>query len=457
MKKFRIITMIITVLIICLSLSSCDITIGSVDALMRPPKLSGDSSLLQVAFDQTLGNKDAVVMKTPVSGDNRSSFLFFDMDNDGSDEAFVFYSDPSVDEMAKVGIFKKIKDRWELVSSIKGQGEDIYEVNFADINGDNVFELILCWIYTTDAENNAQNVISVASERIMTVYKYSENATTLLKTESFSKLLVEDFNNDGSDDLLLVNINLSNIENRTTARLLSFNEKYTIMRDTVVAISGFLDVFNMTTDTVNIDNKEHTRIYIDGIITETAAITEVIDIEHENFELTLPLYQNNISDKPVTLRDSRISSVDIDNDGVVEIPTLENLPCGERISDDTENPIPLNLTVWSELSDDLIKTDFKCIFNSTYGYMFIFSQEWIGNITAVYNSDTALLKFHLLNDGAVGDTVFMIKAFSELNWYDDHKQFEKISSSGALVYGYFYIANETVSVDDIKNNFVIIN
>lgn len=457
MKKFKKFSMIIFILIICLSFSSCDITLGSVDSLMRPPKLSGDSSLLQVAFEETLGKSDTVVMKTAVSGDNRSSFMFFDMDNDNVDEAFVFYSDTAVDEMAKVGIFKKVNDKWEVVSSIKGQGEDIYEVNFADINGDNVFELVLSWIYTTDAENSPQNVISVASERIMTVYKYSQNSITLLKTETFSKLLVDDFNGDGSDELLLVNIDLLNTENRTTARLLSFDENYVITRDVDITVSGLLEVFNIITDTVKIDGREHTRIYIDGIITETAAITEVIDIDHATFEISLPLYENNISDNPVTLRDSRISSADIDNDGVVEIPTLEGLTCGERISDDTEKPIPLNLTVWSELSDNLIENDFKCIFNSTYGYMFVFEDEWIDRLTVVYNSDTALMKFYLLEDGAVGDTLFMIRAFSELKWDDGHEDFEKLSASGALVYGYYYIDNEFVNTDDIKNNFVIIN
>ncbi len=460
MKKLKKFAIVILVFVLCLSLSSCNISIGSVDALMRPPKLSGDNSLLQVAFERTLGKSDTVVMKTAVSGDNRSSFMFFDLDNDNVDEAFVFYSDPAVDEMAKVGIFKKIENEWELVSSIKGQGEDIYEVNFADINGDDTFELILCWLYTTDAENNAQNVISVASERIMTVYKYSENSTTLLKTETFSKLLVDDFNGDGSDDLLLVNIDLLNTENRTTARFLSFDENYVITLDTIVAISGLLEVFNMTVDTVKVDSQDHTRIYIDGTITESAAITEVIEIDHSTFEFSLPLYENNISGKPVTLRDSRTSSVDIDNDGIVEIPTLENLPYGERISDDTEKPIPLNLTVWSELSDDsdsLIETDFKCILNSTYGYMFVFANEWTDRITAVYNSDTALLKFYLLEDGAVGDALFMLRAFSELKWDDEHGDYEKISASGALIYGYFYIDNELINADDIKNNFVIIN
>jgi hypothetical protein len=220
-----------------------------------------------------------------------------------------------------------------------------------------------------------------------------------------------------------------------------------------------IDVLNIVTDKISIEDSMHTRVYIDGSITETAVITEVIDIEHETFEISLPLYENNKSEKPVTIRDSRTYSTDIDNDGLVEIPTLETLKGGKRITDDVEGYSNLNLTVWSKLDSDYnFEPEFKSLLNTTYGYMFIFPDEWIDSITAVYNNSTALLSFYILNDNeTIGTELFSILPFSELKWNDNHNSYSKISSHGALIYGYRLHSNSYVSKDDIIDNFIIID
>ena len=48
----------------------------------------------------------------------------------------VFYSDLSEGNLACVSIFKNNDNNWSFVSKIKCKSEEIYEVNFADINGD---------------------------------------------------------------------------------------------------------------------------------------------------------------------------------------------------------------------------------------------------------------------------------------------------------------------------------
>ena len=70
MKKISVLFLVV---IICCFFSGCNINISSVDVLMRPPKLSGENSLLQKTFESTVGDSGSIVMKTPVSGDNRSS------------------------------------------------------------------------------------------------------------------------------------------------------------------------------------------------------------------------------------------------------------------------------------------------------------------------------------------------------------------------------------------------
>ena len=335
---------IIIILVICLSLSGCNYSIVSVDNLMRPPKLSGESSELQKAFEKTLENPQDVIMKNSISGDNRSSFLFYDLDNDKQSEAFVLYSEPETSELAFCSVFKKVDNEWVKVQSIKGRGEEIYEIDFADVNGDDIFEIVISWIFSSDNQRTISNSFSYMGNRVLTLYSYSGNNLTLMKSEYFTNLYIADFNNDDSDELLLININLTSNENRTIARIIEFAEDYSIIMDDSFTLTNMLEIHNIVTDSQN----GKTRIFIDGLVSENAFITEVLDINHENFKITLPLYELNTSDNPITIRTSQVLCKDIDNDGIIEIPTLEILGKSTNLTNDNIEVAPLFLTILSQ-------------------------------------------------------------------------------------------------------------
>lgn len=455
MKK---IIAIIVVAVVCLTLSGCDFNIASVDSLMRPPKLSGDSSLLQEAFENSVNYSESVIMKTPMSGDNRSSYLFYDLDNDEIQEAFVFYSDPAVEDMAYVSTFKKIDGNWSCVSNIKGRGADIYEVNFADINGDGVMELVISWNSTSQVELANFSDFGSSRNRTMTIYSYNGSALTLIKTEVFTKAFVDDLNGDNADELFVLNIDLSNQTKSTVGRIISFNSAYEVVNEEEFTMAGMLEILNIVTDNYISEDVVHTRLYVDGLISETGVLTEIIDIAHSDFAINLPLYESNISESPFTLRDVRTSSQDIDNDGIVEIPTLETLTSGTSISGESDEAMPLNLTVWSELKENTVVSDFKCLLNSTYGYMFVFPEESIGEMTVVYNTDTTTLTFHSLDEnGTLGSELFSVRAFSKLNWDENDFGYTKLDEKGAYVYGYLMLDNANAAgiIDYITENFVI--
>ncbi len=455
MKK---IIAILLITVVCLTLSGCDFNIASVDSLMRPPKLSGDSSLLQEAFENSVNYSESVIMKTPMSGDNRSSYLFYDLDNDETQEAFVFYSDPAVEDVAYVSAFKKIDGNWSCVSNIKGRGEDVYEVSFADINGDGIKEIVISWNSTSQVELANFSDFGSSRNRTMTIYSYNGSSFTLIKTEVFTKAFIDDLNGDNADELFVLNIDLSNQTKNTVGRIISFNSAYKVVNEEEFTITGMLEILNVVTDNYISNDEVHTRLYIDGLISETGVLTEVIDITHSDFAIKLPLYESNVSEAPLTLRDVRTNSRDIDNDGIVEIPTLETLVSGTSISSASADAMPLNLTVWSELKDGLIVADFKCLLNSTYGYMFVFPEDSVGKVTVVYNTDTTTLTFYSLDEnGTIGGELFSIRAFSKLNWDENDFGYTKLDENGAYVYGYMMLNTENTEsiIEYITENFVV--
>lgn len=458
MKK---IIAIIVCIVICLSFAGCNINISSVDILMRPPKLSGENSLLQQTFETTVGDSESIVMKTPISGDNRSSYLLYDLDNDSISEALVLYADPTKDTLAYISVFKFINEKWSFVSTIKGRSEEVYSVDFADVNGDGESEILISWASSSLPTDLLSNTgLGSINDKTLSIYSYNGSSTTLLKNETYTKLLVEDINNDKADELFIININLSNQEKVTWGRIVSFDSKYSIDQDVKFNLTGMLDVFNIVCDTYMIDNKLHSRVYVDGSISETGIITEIIDISHNTFEVTLPFYESNISAQPFTLRDVRVLSQDFDNDGIIEVPTLEKLSGGIRISDDSENKNSLNLTVWSEVDNNKLVVDTKCLLNGTYGYMFIFPDEWIGNITAVYNEKNATITFYSIDSNeTLINPLFSLRATFELEWEENDNSYTKFDENSVYIYGYIITdeINKDIYIDTIEKNFILVN
>ncbi len=456
MKKIIAFFLIVAV---CLSLTSCNLNISSVENLMRPPKLSGESRLLQNAFEKSVHDFDGVVMKTPISGDNRSSYILFDLENDGNQEAIVFYSEPSVNTYANASVFKFVNNNWEFVSKINGKGEEIYEVSFADINHDGNYEIFLSWSGIGVIEKSNSSDFGSGNNRVLTVYSCDGESTSLLTTETYTNLFIDDLNNDKNDEIVLFKINLSDSEKRTTARIMSFYEDYSIKHDEQLVLSGFLEINNIVTDVIENNNESHTRIFVDGAISEIGVITEIIDITHNNFNIKLPLYEQNQSQHPSTLRDSRVYSRDIDNDGIVEIPTNEVLPYGTRISKNSDERKELSLTVWSEFSNYSMKTDFKCLLNSSYNYLLKIPEGSLSKLTAVYDENDLGLTFYSLNrNGTYKEELFSVKIFLTVEWQESHSNYIKLGENDVFTYGYsiFDDDSEETYKKFIRDNFYII-
>ncbi len=433
----------ILILVLCLSLTGCELNITSIESLMRPPKLSGESSLLQKAFEKSVVDVNGVVMKTPISGENRSSYLFFDMEHDDVQEAIVFYSEPLNDVVACANIFKFVDNEWKFVSRIKGKGEEVFEVNFSDINGDGIFEILLSWTGTGNIEKNGTSDFGLGNSRVLTIYSCDGATTTLLKTEQYTNLFIEDLNSNNTDEIVLFKINLNDVDKRTTARILRFKEDYSVQYDNDLVLSGLLEINNIVTDIVEVDGNKKTRMFIDGAVSEIGIITEIIEISHKTFEINLPLYSQNQSQQPKTLRDSRVYSQDVDGDGLVEIPTVEALPYGTRISNKSNEWQALNLTVWLEFKDKDVVVDSKCFYNSTYGYRFIMPSNYEKNLTATYNENNLTFTFYYVNeDGTYKNEYFAIKVFLKPDWEKNHYGYTKWDENDLFVYGYIIFDDE---------------
>lgn len=450
-KKFFALTALLICMCICFS--GCDFSFLPANKLIRPPKLSGESSFLQQAFEKTLGN-EFIQMKTPIKGENRSSYVIFDIDKDGHDDGLVFYSDPTVDEFARVAVFKHDGSEWKNVSLIVGLAEEIYEVGFNDINGDGKFELFISWT-TLNPDSSSNETLTLVGNRILTLYKFGNSAMTLLKTEDFTKLYVSDFDGDGADDIFLSTVSISNDSNKTTGRIIAFNSDCSVKLDESFSLIGMLDIVSIASDFVTAGEKGYTRIYVDGILSEAAYVTDVIQYSVSDGKISLPFHGHASGELPITARSNKVYSYDINSDGVVEIPALQELPFSKRIDNNTEfKTNSLNLVVWSRLEDQKTVPVLKTLYNKANNYYFIFEEEWMSKITAVYNANSSLLVFYSVENGVISDKLFSVMTFSRADWNENKYGFDLLFDGDAYIYGYKYEQNVYISKQEIKDNFV---
>lgn len=424
---------IFLVFAICLSFTACEYGFSSVESLMRPPKLSGEDRALQDSFEATVSKYEDVVMETPISGKYRSSYILFDIDNDDKEEAIVLYSVPAEDNFVIAEIFKYSNDNWLNVSQIKGNSEEIYEVNFADVNGDGCYEIFLSWNGEPTEEKNVDTRFN--STRTLMIYSYDGVKTDLILTEPYTNLFTLDLNNNSADEILIFKINLSDIENRTTVRLISFNNNYSIYYNKVTKITGMIEINNILNDRVDYANKSISRIFVDGAVNEHEIITEIIEINEKNFNISLPLYNDNCTKQPRTLRKANINCIDVGKDGDIEIPITEVFPYAQQVSEGKKGP--MNLVVWLEYSSKGLSVEYKTLLNTKFGLVIFIPEDYIGNVSVVYDEDNFNLTFYSIDsDGTFKNALFSFRIFTIPDWEENNYSYVMLYENDIYVYSY---------------------
>jgi hypothetical protein len=420
-------------MLICLSFSSCENVFLSVENLMRPPKLSGEDSVLQAAFESSVSEYEGIVMKTPFSGNYRSSYVLFDIDNDEKEEAFVLYSVPAKSNFFIAKIFEFFDGEWFNTTQIHGNSSEIYEINFADINGDGCNEILLSSIISPDDEEIINSNFNLSYK--LEIYSYDGDKTNLIVTESYTNIFFEDFNNNNADEILIFKVNFSDIKNLTTVRLLSFNKDYSVSYDKVTNISAMPKINSIVSDRIVLNGKNKSRVFVDGAFNESEIYTEIIEINESNFDISLPIHNENTTVIPSTLRIGKVYCMDVDGDGYIEVPTMEIFPFSKKINE--ENNEPLNLVVWSEYVNHSFNVKYKTFMNSKVGQLAIIPEEFIGKITVIYDEENLNLTFYSVNsDGKIENALFSFRVFTIPDWEENSFNYEKLSQNDTYVYGY---------------------
>lgn len=421
---------------IALSLSGCGMPDGNIDTLLSPPAPTGQLRNVWQVLQKSAGTD--ITLKYPSSGEYRSAIIEKDLNADGTSEAVAFYS-TTLDNVTTmhISLIAKNGEEWLSGGDASLVATGVEKVEFADINGDGVDEIVVSW-----------NVYSTV-ERSVGVYSADGTGLTTRILESQTTYICKDFDFDSNPDILIIN--------RDTKKAISTAKLLDLTNDGVKEI-GSCALNAAVTDylepvTFALDNK--IAVYIDGI-KGTGMVTEMLIVE--NGAISNLSFSGNNDTAFDTFRSSSATVFDINGDGNYDIPISYLLT---QSSDSPSDNI--YKTNWYSYNGEGILLTISTIMNYPDGYFLEIPEKWDATITASINStDKTLTIFRLdTQTGASAEMLLKIHASpKDPNLVSTYQGSRKIAESDT--YNYYitlgiYEGPEAITFEELNNLFKIIS
>lgn len=410
--KRRLAALILVLCLLALAFTGCSGTkMKSPTGLMRPPLSAGVDSELKSAFLSAATGKGKAAsasefsLISPLSGDHRSAFVLHDIDNDGVNEALVFYkleSEPSKEHM---NVLDNVNGKWVSVNDFSGTGTGVNFVSFVQMTETGCPAILV-----------SQSLYENDASKILSVYVCTGNGEKLtvknVCTEVYSVMENVDVDSDGLLDIFLIQQDLTNNNSpRSTAKVFKMNASGTLDEFGTAKLDGGISKYcSIQTDKVSPSSP--LRIYVDAIKGEDQAITEVLFWSASSKSLVTPMFSLDTQSNMFTARSELLASQDYDGDGIIEIPSQRPL-MGSRKYESPKNMYEqMNVTSWIEVRSSKDFEFTETLVNASDSYILDFKplENIMGEFT-VYsysNTRTWIFKEYSAKYETAGDDLFAI-------------------------------------------------
>ena len=436
----RIISLVLMTAV-CLSMSGCSFEdeLGA-GGLLSAPMMTVQQKEIHEALTTAVGKE--LTLKYPKNGDNRSAFVIENIDDEPTEEAIVFYQYKSaeLDEgTVHVHILDQIGGKWSSVMDFSGSGAEVDRIFIAPLKEGKPLSIIIGYSTLSPSLNQFQ-IYSYDKENINTVY-----------TDNYSLLNVVDFDGDGYFDIFKSSIDPETGETRGVIIGQEGNEFYTIAE---VRMSEYVSSYVQSC--MGKTENGSKALFVDSINTDGELQTDIITKSGSAYQNLSLVFKDKALDK--TVRDSGYLTMDVDGDGIYEIPTNELMEGYKQ----TDN-IKILVTSFSGLEEDYsLKEKYKGYYMINDGYFFNMPPEMLKNATVKIDETSGEAVFYRLEKTALQSSkeLFRINVVNESE-YENYRAlgYMLIKSSGLQR----YIVKRTstddelcLKLDDIKKNFYLL-
>ncbi|GHU81707.1 hypothetical protein AGMMS50284_2140 [Clostridia bacterium] len=378
MKNKKLIAVLLVAVVVASVFSGCSSIGIDGTALMRPPKATGDKAEIQEVVENTAGGD--YVLKYPQSGDYRSAIITQDLNDDGTEEAIVFYRGAGETTTTNILFISETDGKWTTKHSFKNPNAEIDKVYIGDIDGDGTKEVIVGW---TSFVNGANQI---------TYYKaVGDDVVEQTIDDTYSYLLMADLTNSGAQNVVILSL-ASEDQKKPKAVLYGYVSGKGFIKRSEIA-TNVNAVSYAKVQVGQIDSK-HKGIFVDSTTVTGELVSEILYFDASTAVLKNPLNvkEDDGTITNVTTRKTAAVCRSIDAKDVLEVPVVSLLPGTPAGSTDTV----CSMAQWCRLNiakGSLIAGD-STVASYTDGYYFILPKTWLGNVTAFNSTETRTLKFY---------------------------------------------------------------
>ena len=358
---------LLMVVLCCLLMTGCSGFGLTGRDILSPPSAQGErSQLMELIADEAGG---AYVPVYPSSGAYQNAVIELDTDGDDSDETIVFCRGRSDETL--ILCFEKESGEYRITGKGSIPGAEIDKVDAADLDGDGTAEVILFY------PDSASGLSS------LTVIHAGETVVQADMPASFNTYIISDIDGDAARDILL--LSLSSPVGPASATLLAYDHGFLGVKSACEMDSQMTGYGRITCGAV-IEGVN--GVFIDALTASGEYTTQVLYNDPARGGLFNPLFIYSGYDS--TRRAERISSSDVDHDGLIEFPVCSLCDYNVKESPDTvcrrltwNNYRPADMELLSK------KTAILC---EQEGFLFNISDNRVGSVTARYSApDTVSL------------------------------------------------------------------
>lgn len=410
--KRRLITSVIMLCLLAAAFTGCSgAKMKSPMGLMRPPLSAGVDSELKSAFLAAATGKgkaassSVISLISPLSGDYRSAFVLHDIDNDGVDEALVFYkleNEPSKEHM---NVLDNVNGKWVSVGDFSGTGTDVNFVRFVQMTETGYPAILVSQsLYENDSSKILSVYVCTGTEEKLTVKNVC--------TEVYSIMENIDVDSDGQLDIFLIQQDLTNNNSpRSTAKVFKMNASGTLDEFGTARLDGGISKYcSIQTDKVSASSP--LRIYVDAIKGDAQAITEVLYWSTSSKSLVTPMFSLDTQSNMFTARSELLASQDYDGDGIIEIPSQRPLMGSRKYESPKNLYAQMNVTSWIEVHSSKDFQFTETLVNAADSYILDFKplENIMGEFTvySYVNTRTWVFKEYSARYETAGEDLFAI-------------------------------------------------
>lgn len=434
-------------------LTSCSASnvITSVDALLRPPRLTDDQNDIYDALTSYLSEKDMHLVY-PQKGEYLSAFIQQDLDGDSLDEAAVFYQLTASTSSAPINmaIMERQGEKWMVVSDIQMGGSGVEDFNI--IQGGSKPLIAVGLTYAGESGNSLMQIYSLYGKELRLIFSHTYLAKTIC-----------DLTGDGKEEFMLVypNEDSEGVQSVQAGLFIADDsQEEAFVQAARCPVNPEIVRYQQLSAVLPVSGgtSGNAYVYLDGyrgssmLTEELMIVSEGDGYRIEN--LTWLQTDDGIEGESYPQR-VMLNSVDINGDGRYEIPGQEMLPGYTEESTDI-----VYLTIWYRHINRRYVPLYSAYVNSLLRYQFVFPSDWIGNVTAYRGPYGNEVTFSVWDEEKpMEDTALMsLRAVSIASWRSGKvsPEYEYLDSRGQIVFLARVIDTKSrysLTMSDIRERF----